>query len=30
MVGEVKCREMKCGAVKGGKSERTVKGIYGW
>jgi hypothetical protein len=25
-----KCSEMKCGAVKGGKSRRAVKGTYGW
>jgi hypothetical protein len=25
-----KCSELKCSAVKGVKSECTVKGIYGW
>jgi hypothetical protein len=24
------CSEVKCTAVNGGKSWRTVKGIYGW
>jgi len=26
----VKWSEVKCSAVKGGKSGHTVKGIYGW